>query len=208
MKSPQAQIYRFANIEVDTVRSCMRRGGEELRLRQKTFQVLLYLLEQRERLVTKEELIENLWKDTAVTDDALVQCVKDIRRAIGDDSRDARFIRTFPKAGYRCIAPVELRGNGLAVIEREDTTSFKLEFERDIREKGTQTVVDRQTGRLLPGGSSLTRRNSVLASAILLILASAVGLIFYLRHKASQAQRQLATVTLSPVAGKKAIAVM
>src|SRR5437899_9633385 len=175
MKSPQAQIYRFANIEVDTVRSCMRRGGEELRLRQKTFQVLLYLLEQRERLVTKEELIENLWKDTAVTDDALVQCVKDIRRAIGDDSRDARFIKTFPKAGYRFIAPVELRGNGLAVIEREDITSFKLEFEQEIADSRTRRHGDAETRRLL-AGSSARQRRAVLGTAMALILATAAGL--------------------------------
>jgi tetratricopeptide (TPR) repeat protein/DNA-binding winged helix-turn-helix (wHTH) protein len=208
MKSPEAHIYRFADVEVDPVRGCVRRSSQELRLRQKTFQVLVYLLEQRERLVTKEELMAALWNGTAVTDDALVQCVKDIRKAIGDDSRDARFIKTFPKAGYRFIAPVELRGNGLAIIERQDITSLKLEFEGDVGARTRSRDGELATGRLLPVGSSVTHRNAIRAGMMLLILVGVSGLTFYLRHKASQAQRQLATVALSPAAGKKAIAVM
>ena len=58
---------------IDPLRGCLRRNGEEIYLRPKTLQVLIYLIEQRGRLVTKEELMESIWKDTAVTDDALVQ---------------------------------------------------------------------------------------------------------------------------------------
>ena len=54
-------IYRFAEIEVDTGQGCVRRNGEERHLRQQTFQVLVYLLEQKERLVTKDELLQNIW---------------------------------------------------------------------------------------------------------------------------------------------------
>jgi len=101
------QTYRFADVEVDAAQGCVRRNGEERHLRQQTFQVLVYLLEQRERLVTKEELLRNIWNGTAVTDDALVQCVMDIRRALRDDSRRPRFIKTVPKIGYRFIGELE-----------------------------------------------------------------------------------------------------
>src|SRR5204863_2368840 len=93
----------FADVEVDPGQGCIRRSGKERHLRQQTFQVLVYLLERRERLVTKEELLRNIWNGTAVTDDALVQCVMDIRRVLGDDSRRPRFIKTIPKLGYRFI---------------------------------------------------------------------------------------------------------
>ena len=66
MSGPVNRIYRIDDIEVDTERRCVRRQGEELHLRHKTFQVLLYLLEQRHRLVSKEELWENIWEGTAV----------------------------------------------------------------------------------------------------------------------------------------------
>ena len=51
-------VYRFNDVEIDTSQGCVRRGGQEIYLRQQTFQVLLYLLKHRERLVTKEELFE------------------------------------------------------------------------------------------------------------------------------------------------------
>ena len=100
-------IYRFNDIEIDVAQGCVRRAGQAIYLRQQTFQVLLYLLRWRERLVTKEELFENIWKDAAVTDNALLQCIFDIRKTLGDDSRNPRFIKTFPKVGYRFISPVE-----------------------------------------------------------------------------------------------------
>src|SRR2546429_8587535 len=105
--SMSGHIYRFAEIEVDTGQGCVRQNGEERHLRQQTFQVLVYLLEQKERLVTKDELLQNIWSGTAVTDDALVQCVMDIRRALGDDSRRPRFIKTIPKLGYRFIGELD-----------------------------------------------------------------------------------------------------
>ena len=100
-------IYRCDDVEIDSAQGYLKRGGREQYLRQQSFHVLLYLLERRQRLITKEELIENFWHDTAVTDNALVQCIAEIRRALGDDPRQARFVKTIPKVGYRFISPVE-----------------------------------------------------------------------------------------------------
>ena len=99
--------YRCEDVEIDSAQGYVRRGGQEQYLRQQSYHVLLYLLERRQRLVTKEELAENFWHDTAVTDNALVQCIAEIRRALGDDPRQARFVKTIPKVGYRFISPVE-----------------------------------------------------------------------------------------------------
>jgi len=86
---------------------CLRRiNGPEIALRPKTFQTLIYLLRNRQRLVTKDELTAHLWPDTAVTDDAVVQCVVELRKALGDAAREPRFIRTVPKLGYRFVGPV------------------------------------------------------------------------------------------------------
>src|SRR5262249_31088503 len=75
------------------------------RLRLKSFQVLSFLIERRERVVPKEEIFASLWPDVRVTEDTLTQCITDIRRALGDDARDPRYIRTVPKIGYQFIAP-------------------------------------------------------------------------------------------------------
>lgn len=101
-------IYRFEDVEVDAAQGCLKKNGEEVYVRQQSFHVLLYLLAHRKQLVGKDELIAEFWQHTAVTDNAVVQCITDIRRVIGDDSRHPRFIKTIPKVGYRFIAEVEV----------------------------------------------------------------------------------------------------
>ena len=103
-------IYRIrhADLEVRPDLGCLRRlNGEEIYLRPKTFQTLLFLLENRDRVVPKDEIARQIWPDVAVTDDAVVQCIVEIRKALGDDARDARFVRTLPKAGYRFVGEIE-----------------------------------------------------------------------------------------------------
>src|SRR5207253_6998761 len=78
---------------------------------------------------------------TAVTDDALVQCVMDIRRALGDDSRRPQFIKTVPKIGYRFIGELESdRPESLATVETEEGTSVTVEFEDESTGKKITSV--------------------------------------------------------------------
>jgi tetratricopeptide (TPR) repeat protein len=100
------QLYRCEDVEIDPSLGCLKRGGVEQLLRQQSFHLLLYMIERRQRLISKEELIENFWQDAAVTDNAIVQCIKEIRKALGDDPHEPRFIRTIHKLGYRFIANV------------------------------------------------------------------------------------------------------
>ena len=101
---------QFGEFELDREAACLRRAGQELDLSPKAFQVLSYLVDHRQRVVPKQELVEALWKDTFVTDDALVQAVTALRRALGDDPDHPRYIRTRARVGYQFIAPVEESG--------------------------------------------------------------------------------------------------
>jgi hypothetical protein len=76
-------------------------------MRQKAHRMLLCLIENRAAPVSKEALIRIVWEGAAISDDTLVNCVQEIRKALGDDARNPIFIRTMPKAGYWFIAPVE-----------------------------------------------------------------------------------------------------
>ena len=76
----------------------MRRGAEEFTLRSKSFDVLAYLVHHHGHLVTKAALMDEVWPDTAVTDNSLSQCVVEIRRALCDDSQ--QLIRTVARQGY------------------------------------------------------------------------------------------------------------
>jgi DNA-binding winged helix-turn-helix (wHTH) protein/tetratricopeptide (TPR) repeat protein/TolB-like protein len=94
------------DIEIRPLSNLIVVNGEERYLRQQTMQVLAYLLEHRGELVSKDALITAIWNGTAVTDDAIVQCVVEIRKALGDDPRKPRFVRTVPKGGYSFIGPL------------------------------------------------------------------------------------------------------
>ena len=96
--------YRFGEFMLDLDGGFLRRGGEEVGLRPKAFQVLTYLVEHHGRLVTKSALIDAVWSDAAVTDNSLAQCLLEIRRALADDSQ--QIIRTVARRGYVFTAPV------------------------------------------------------------------------------------------------------
>src|SRR5688572_27165979 len=101
-----------ADLEVRPDLGCLRRAdGSEIYLRPKTFQTLQLLLEHRARVVSKEEIARTIWPDTAVTDDAIVQCIVEIRKALGDDARTGRYVRTLSKNGYRFVGDVAVEGS-------------------------------------------------------------------------------------------------
>src|SRR3954467_3415050 len=90
---------RFNRYVLDLDRGSLLLDGKEIALRPKTFAVLLHLVENPNHLVSKEELFAAAWPDVAVTDDALVQSIGELRRALGDDG--PRLIKTVPRRGYR-----------------------------------------------------------------------------------------------------------
>jgi len=92
------RVYRFGEFSLDLDRGTLYRGDREIHLRPKAFRVLRILLENSGRLLSKAELHEAAWKQSVVTDDSLVHCIADIRRALGD--RDFEMIKTVPRRGY------------------------------------------------------------------------------------------------------------
>jgi DNA-binding winged helix-turn-helix (wHTH) protein/TolB-like protein len=99
-------VYRVGDVEIDVTRSCVHREGHEYYLRPQALEVLLYLIARRDRLVSKDELLRSVWSDAAVTENTLVQCVGDVRRALGDDARRSRMVKTIHKYGYEFVGPV------------------------------------------------------------------------------------------------------
>ena len=100
-------VYKFGAIEIDAAMRGIRRDGDGLHLRARSFDVLLYLIENRGSVVTKEVLLDKFWRDTAVTDNTLAQSIKDIRQAVGDDPKNPTCIRTIARVGYSFIAPLD-----------------------------------------------------------------------------------------------------
>jgi len=96
-------IYRFGDTFVDTLRTEIRRAGERVPLRRKSFDVLVYLLQRPRRVVTKAEFLDAVWGDRVVTEGSVKNCLMEVRAAIGDNER--RLIRTVPSRGYIFEAP-------------------------------------------------------------------------------------------------------
>jgi DNA-binding winged helix-turn-helix (wHTH) protein/class 3 adenylate cyclase len=101
-------VYRFGDCALDTQRHTLRRGGQPVRLRAKAFQVLHYLLTQRDRAVSKQELCEHLWPKQFISDATLESTVRAVRQAIGGSGRAQQLIQTVYGYGYRVIAAVEI----------------------------------------------------------------------------------------------------
>jgi predicted ATPase/DNA-binding winged helix-turn-helix (wHTH) protein len=91
-------IYQFGEFTLDIRKGCLTRGTEEIRLRPKVFETLKYLVQNQGRLVAKPELIQAVWPKSFVTDDSLVQCTLELRRALGD--HDQKILKTVPRRGY------------------------------------------------------------------------------------------------------------
>jgi DNA-binding winged helix-turn-helix (wHTH) protein/tetratricopeptide (TPR) repeat protein len=102
-------VYVFGDNELDEPVRCLRRAGVAVPLEPKVFDFLLYLLRHRDRVVTRDELLEKLWSGVFVSDSALASCVKRARRAVGDDEREHRIIQTVHRHGFRFIAAVARR---------------------------------------------------------------------------------------------------
>ena len=108
-KSPTS--YRFGDFTLEPERAALLKAGMEIKVRPKVFDALRYLVENRGRLVPKEELIQALWPEAFVTDDSLVQCMVELRRAL--DDRPQEILKTVPRRGYIFAAHVST-GNGEA----------------------------------------------------------------------------------------------
>lgn len=104
----RAMVFGFGAFELDTARIELRRGGRRLPLEPQVFALLALLVEQRDRLVTRDEIIERIWNGRIVSDAAVASRIKSARQALGDDGKMQAFIRTLHGQGFRFVADVRV----------------------------------------------------------------------------------------------------
>lgn len=100
--------FRFDRFVLDPSDRQLRRDGAPVELNARYLDALILLVREQGKLISKERFLEEVWRGVPVTDEALTQCIKTLRKQLGDDASSPRFIETAPKHGYRFIAPVEL----------------------------------------------------------------------------------------------------
>src|SRR5215213_9464814 len=101
-----AGSFAFEQFVLDPDDRQLRRGADPVELNGRYFDALALLVREQGRLVSKDRFLDEVWRGVPVTDEALTQCVRTLRRQLGDDASRPRFIETVPKHGYRFIAPV------------------------------------------------------------------------------------------------------
>jgi predicted ATPase/DNA-binding winged helix-turn-helix (wHTH) protein len=120
--------YQFGEFTLDIARGCVLKAGEEIKLRPKVYETLKYLVEHPGRLIGKQELMQALWPDAFVTDDSLVQCTLELRRAL--DDRSQQLLKTVPRRGYLFATEVTRRATKPEHFPTTD--SFDLSDDRQL----------------------------------------------------------------------------
>ena len=134
--------FRFGDFRLDAAGRQLWRGEERVELSGRYLDALVLLVREHGQLLSKERLFEEVWSGVIVSDSALTQCIKEIRKQLGDDAGEPRFVQTVPRYGYRFIGVVEVmeapQATRSAVPVAEDGTMFtrheRRPLERAIRE--------------------------------------------------------------------------
>ncbi len=103
----KVSIFRFADVEVREREFSLTKAGESLAVEPKAFRVLLILLRNPGKLIAKQELLDAVWGDAAVTENSLARAVGLLRKLLGDEAHSPRFIETVATVGYRWVGRVE-----------------------------------------------------------------------------------------------------
>src|SRR5215510_5566988 len=106
MLLPENHLYEFGNFVLDARSRILLKDGTTVRLTPKAFETLLVLIRNGVQVVDKDQLMKEVWPDTFVEEGSLSRNIYELRKALGDDSSEPRYIATIPKRGYRFIAPV------------------------------------------------------------------------------------------------------
>src|SRR3984893_15710807 len=114
MSRPQPNVYEFGEFRIEADKRLLLRDGAPVPLTPKAFDTLLHLIQNRQRIVEKDELMQEIWPDTTVEENNLNQNISTLRRVLGESRGENRYIATIPGKGYRFIADVD-GGGGVSV---------------------------------------------------------------------------------------------
>lgn len=127
MNKLSKRFYQFDSFWVDATERQLWQDGKLIALTPKVFDILLVLLENKGQTVEKDELIKKVWADTFVEEGSLNRNISTLRKALGDDSTEQKFIKTLPKRGYRFTTNVE------EIVEEETTLIEKNESHQSVK---------------------------------------------------------------------------
>src|SRR5437899_3616555 len=162
------RYYDFDSFRIDPLERVLLRNGKPMSLSPKVFDTLLALVEHSGHIVSKDELVEILWPDVFVEENNLTQYVATVRRALGDNRQEQKYIETIPKRGYRFAPTVRL------ITEESDR--FLIEEKDSLRIVVKDKIEEQETigFGLVTIAQALARRRFIALASVTILLAAAV----------------------------------
>src|SRR5471032_196536 len=161
-------LYRFGQFALDSRRRTLSRADSPVWLTAKAFDVLLFLVQNPNRLVTKEELLKAVWGDTFVEEGNLTQYISLLRKALGDVSEHARLIVTIARKGYQFTADVTV-GEAAADTARQAAVQVST-AERSLAD--TQPGLKGPVAEAAPKAPRHSQKGAVVGASVLLVIVS------------------------------------
>jgi DNA-binding winged helix-turn-helix (wHTH) protein len=178
---PPARIrYVFSPYELEPLRQLLFKNGQPVQLNAKSFEILRVLVENHDRVVTKEELMSAVWGNTAVEEGNINRNISSLRRALGEGPEDHRFILTVPRQGYRFVAEV---------------TTCRAEDDQEAAPPAVNAQLP-DAAAVLP--ASAAKRRRALGGG--LALASAAMIVLYIAFPFGRSRAKPSPVSKSAVA--------
>lgn len=162
--------WRFGGFTLNRDQHALFCNQERVKITEKPLETLIFLVENRGRVVEKQELLEAVWKGTFVTEDTLVHAVRDIRRVLNDDKDNPRFIQTVPRQGYRFIGEVYVEVNS------DETKSDEIVFAPFVENDTSKNLIPQNASK------AKFRKTFWFGLGGFLLLALTAGFIFYFKR--------------------------
>ena len=121
MANTEQQVYSFGSCVVNVANRELLVRGKEMKVQKRVFDLLVYLIENRDRAVSKDEILENVWAGRITTDAALARVVMKARKVVGDDAEKQEVIKTLHGHGYRFVASFEPIVTPREISSRKDS---------------------------------------------------------------------------------------
>jgi TolB-like protein/DNA-binding winged helix-turn-helix (wHTH) protein/Tfp pilus assembly protein PilF len=171
--------YALGEFELDADKYLLKHYNENVHLPELPFQVLLYLVEHRDRYVSRNELLERFWQGSDAYEETLTKCISTIRMQLNDPPNAPRFIETRKKVGYRYVGPCEERRAGSALVEAPvvavehvRAVSVSIDEDHELPPLPARTLAAQLV--LPPARAAWWKKKTVVTAAIFLLLAGVV----------------------------------
>ena len=186
MTYQNSSAFLFDDVRVEPATFRAFKAGNAIQLEPKAFRLLLFLIENRGRLIEKEEILESIWNGTHVTENALVREIAKLRKTLRDDPKAARYIQTVHTRGYRFIAEVQVRDDRNTTQEVNLLAGEASDLDRAAQSSGENQITEDEVSsrREAPVGSLV---KLLLVGGVLVVLAIAVVIVLKIARRPNPA---------------------